>query len=599
MMTRFWHPLFGIDLRTLALFRIMLAITCIVQILVLWPDIFPFIDDRGLFPRKDAFLWNSFYSWSLYYVSGHVVWAHILFILTLLSSLALLVGYRTRIAIVVTWLLMGSLCTRITIFSNGAHMQLPLLLFWAMFLPLGARFSVDAALSKQPRGNNAYLSWATFAILIQEMYLYFFGAMLKTGPSWQSTHDAIYYVTHTYDLSSPLGVAYFGPWWVAFERLLTMYVYYLELFAVVFLFFPLKTAWSRLAILPLLMSLHLGFALFLSIGFFPLVSLTGLIVFIPGLVWDKLLPWWNGRNARAGITLFYDEECNFCRKTCLIFRELGLPPETRILPAQQIPDVAAILRRENSWVVEDGNGVRRTRWKAVAWVWRRSPLLWLLGLLFLPRFMRRPGDCIYAFIAGRRAALGRLSARFLPERDTCLTFQPHEVTQGLILFITTTIMAWNIGHLPQQTLGPFFKPIDTILNVTKLQQQWAFFAPEAHKVTRWAVIEGRTDDGAMVDLLRNLPQAPTHDRPKHGYDAFPNNYWWEFFMHVNYNRARELIGSYFCSAWNESHPKLPVKETVVTVYTQAVSPPLVELPIPVNTLTNFSYDCANASGKSD
>jgi predicted DCC family thiol-disulfide oxidoreductase YuxK len=590
----FWQKLFAIDLRTLALFRVFLALSSLVEIIGLWPDTYAFFDDRGIYPRAVALEQVSGYSWSLFFISGKALWAHILFAVMTASSLALLFGYRTRIATIIIWVISASITVRIMMSTSGAHMQLSLLLFWAMFLPLGARFSVDAALSRQPKSANLYVSLATMAILIQEMYLYFFGAMLKTGIPWRVTYTAVYYVLNTSNYNSPLA-QYLAPW-VEAEYWLTMFIYYLELFAVAFLFSPFKTDWCRLLILPFLILLHVGFLLFMSLGLFPIVSIAGVLVFVPGLFWDKILPWWNARTSRVGITLYYDEACNFCRKTCQIFRELGLPPETRIEPAQSVPEIAAILQRDNSWVVEDGQGQRYTRWKAVAWVWRRSPLLWPLGVIFAPFFMQPLGDFLYGMIARHRPALGKLSAIFLPEQDRQLAFHLSKPTNVVVASLILFIMVWNIGNLPGQSLGAARPTMSMIMDITRLWQRWEFFAPGPHQVSRWVVVEGKLDDGSMVDVLRSSKNSPTHDRPKHSYAAFPDAYWRKYFFKTKYNQWQKIIGRYFCSTWNEAHPKLRVEEVVLSVYMQEEALPGTA-PFPVKKIKNFTFSCVKKSIK--
>jgi len=590
-----WKRVFGIDLRTLALFRVMLAITCITEVFLLWPNLFAFFDDHGIFMRKDAVIQSSPYAWSLYYIDGSVGWAYLLFCLTLLAGIALLFGYRTRLAIVICWVLSVSLTNRISIFSSGAHMLLPLLLFWAMFLPLGARFSVDAALSDAPKGDNSYVSAGTFAALLQMGILYLFSALLKTGASWHDAANAIYYVTNTPEMSTPLG-AYLGQW-LKLTQWLTRYVYHLEFIAPIFLFSPIRTACCRLAILPFLFTLHLGFALFISIGFFPLVCISGLVIFIPGLVWDKLLLWYNARKTRAGITLYYDKDCGFCRKSCLIFRELGLPPETAIIPAQSRPDIYAIMQRENSWVVEDGSGHHRTRWDAVAWCWRRSPLLWPLGIIFLLPFMKPVGDLAYGFIARNREKFGRMTARLLPECHRPLAFKPYLLTEIAALYLIGMVAMCNINSLPGQVLERVCSPLFPLLSTLKLTQNMKFFAPTPRHATRWVVIEGHLANGNVVDMFHNVPEAPSHDIPKNGYDAYPSHYWYKFFNRVNFNRWQSVLGSYYCQAWSDNHPGMPAKEAVFSVYEQVTPDLPATKPNPVKLVTSFTYDCNTKSVK--
>jgi hypothetical protein len=67
----------------------------------------------------------------------------LLFGIAAVAALAMLVGYRTRLAVFVVWVLVLSIQVRNPFLDSSADDLLRLLLFWAMFLPLGAYWSVD------------------------------------------------------------------------------------------------------------------------------------------------------------------------------------------------------------------------------------------------------------------------------------------------------------------------------------------------------------------------------------------------------------------------------------------------------------------------
>ena len=58
----------------------------------------------------------------------------------------LVLGWKTRFATIASWVLLLSLQNRNTMILSGEDNLALLLLFWGMFLPLGARYSVDSAL---------------------------------------------------------------------------------------------------------------------------------------------------------------------------------------------------------------------------------------------------------------------------------------------------------------------------------------------------------------------------------------------------------------------------------------------------------------------
>ena len=65
-------------------------------------------------------------------------------IVRVLLAVALLVGYRTRLATIGSWILLASIHVRLPVVINAGDTLLRVLLFWSIFLPLGAMWSVDA-----------------------------------------------------------------------------------------------------------------------------------------------------------------------------------------------------------------------------------------------------------------------------------------------------------------------------------------------------------------------------------------------------------------------------------------------------------------------
>jgi hypothetical protein len=69
-----------------------------------------------------------------------------LFIAQFLAALALVVGYRTRMSCFVVFMLLTSLHSYSPWLLNGGDDTMRIFLLWGCFLPLGRRWSVDAAL---------------------------------------------------------------------------------------------------------------------------------------------------------------------------------------------------------------------------------------------------------------------------------------------------------------------------------------------------------------------------------------------------------------------------------------------------------------------
>ena len=136
--------LFGIDLRSLALFRICLGLIILIDLLTRLPDLNTFYTDAGLLPR--AALVGQPQLISAHLMNGTVWFQAVLFLIQGVCAVGLLVGYRTRLMTWLSWVLMVSLHWRFRSILGGGDEYLRYLLFWSVFLPLGARWSVDRAL---------------------------------------------------------------------------------------------------------------------------------------------------------------------------------------------------------------------------------------------------------------------------------------------------------------------------------------------------------------------------------------------------------------------------------------------------------------------
>ncbi|NES03254.1 MAG: hypothetical protein F6K22_10575 [Okeania sp. SIO2F4] len=127
---------FNLDLRSLALFRVGSALIIIVDLIQRFPDIKAHYTDFGILPRGpliEQFL--NPWLWSLHLFSGNVLFQGLLFTVAFICAIALLVGYRTQLFTILSWVLLAYLHSRNNIILNAGDYELRLLLFWGIFLP--------------------------------------------------------------------------------------------------------------------------------------------------------------------------------------------------------------------------------------------------------------------------------------------------------------------------------------------------------------------------------------------------------------------------------------------------------------------------------
>ena len=132
---------------------------------------------------------------SLHAANGQFWYQAVLFVLHGFFTLCMLVGYRTKMATILVWILTVSLQNRNMSINSGADDLLRLVLFWSMFLPLNRHWSWDSQKQhevKRIQGTFVLFSVGSIAFIMQQILLYWVTAYLKFGPEWYVTHTAVY-----------------------------------------------------------------------------------------------------------------------------------------------------------------------------------------------------------------------------------------------------------------------------------------------------------------------------------------------------------------------------------------------------------------------
>lgn len=293
--------MFGADLRSLAVFRMVLGALVLVDLTSRSTDLVAHYADEGIMPRSaierppdpqmfpQAEWVSTPWSLSLNLLSGHPLFQVLLFLVGVVAAGALLVGYRTRAANIVVWVILLSIHHRNPLILASGDVLLRVLLFWGMFLPLGAVWSIDRLREVVPsRLSMRYLSLGTVALFLQIAFVYWFTAILKSGPEWRTDFTALYYALSLDQIARPLGT-----FMLEFPTLLTALTIgtlALEAVGPFLLFSPILTGPVRTATILAFMSLHFGIWLTMDIGLFPFISALCMVCFLPTWFWETALP---------------------------------------------------------------------------------------------------------------------------------------------------------------------------------------------------------------------------------------------------------------------------------------------------------------------
>ncbi|MEY7848720.1 HTTM domain-containing protein [Natrarchaeobius sp. A-rgal3] len=277
---RYLRNCIRIDTRTLAVFRVALASLVLVDLLLRSRNFSTFYTDGGLVSHELARETTPLEVGSLYFVSSEPAATAALFVAHGLIALALLVGYRTRIATALSFVFVLSLDLANPLVLSYADVLFAWLSFWAIFLPLGARWSIDAVHADGPPRRSVASLGSAF-VLFQMITMYTVNAAHKTASDLWLTGEAAVLVLGLDDMtfllgdlvrSAPTALQIGGLTWflmLSFSWLLV-----------------LTRGRLRTALVAAFVAAHLSFALTVRIGAFAYVAIAGVILFLQAEFWD-------------------------------------------------------------------------------------------------------------------------------------------------------------------------------------------------------------------------------------------------------------------------------------------------------------------------
>ena len=517
----------AIDLRALAAFRIGLGALLLADLALRSRSLTAFYTDYGVLPRQ-AFFSDYSSSHSLHALVGEPWAVALLFAVAGAFALALLVGYRTRLVTLVSWLLLLSLHARNPMVLNAGDNLLLMLLFWSLFLPLGARWSVDAVRRADPRvgaeadadstpGSDAgdttagpigptVANVATMAILAQLLVMYLTNAVHKYESDLWMSGDAVAYVMQADQFTYLL-----GNYVAEFHGLLRV----LTLLWVAFLFASplllLSTGTPRAVIASLFIGMHLGMAVTIRVGIFPIVVAVGFILFFQTPVWDAV----ERLVARLGWSTPLARRRDRFESRVRSLQSLGAP-----LPR---PAVSERIDRLRS--------------------------------------------------ADLTAGLSRGRALF------------STVLPSLFLVLILLSSAQSVGYAEVPDPG------EDVLDVTEMDQSWQMFAPDPTHTTRWIVVSGALEDGTERDVFRDgevsfdrPPRAET-TYPTARWRKYLKNVY-----AADNENHRSYLANYICADWNRTHETGVETVTIYQLYER--TNPYNGTVEAANEFELIEYDCS-------
>lgn len=283
------YRLFSIDLRSLALFRVGLGAILLTDILFLrFPDLGAYYADGGMFTIEHARTWHADSGrWSLCLINGLEEYQAGILAVAACCSFLLMVGWRTGWMTVACWILAVSIGNRNPLVCNYGDTILRIFLFWSMFLPLGARWSLDSRLrrgSHNQRSSPAEYSVASAAVLLQLSFIYFFAAIWKWNDDWlQGTAAAtalqLEYARRETMLDQSIPLSLLQP--------LSVATLWLELLGPLIVWIPWRTQVFRYSAIIAFLTLHLSIELLFTPVLLSYICALAWVLFLPSSFWES------------------------------------------------------------------------------------------------------------------------------------------------------------------------------------------------------------------------------------------------------------------------------------------------------------------------
>ena len=278
-----------IDLRSLALFRICLASLILYDLAVLrYPDLEVFYADAGILGSSAAAeLFGGWQRWTVYSLDGSAPFQAAMMCVSATLAVLLLLGFQTRLATVGCWIMAVSVENRNPLLCNYGDTILQIYLLWSMFLPLGARWSLDALYRARTRGapdrGTRVCSMASAAALLQLSIIYFFTGIWKWNEDWLSGAAAEQALMLEYarrpSAQALLEYSYLlGPFAVA--------TLFLELIGPLVVWSPWRTNFLRMLTIVAFVALHVSIELLFMPVLLSYVCVAAWLLFLPTSFWD-------------------------------------------------------------------------------------------------------------------------------------------------------------------------------------------------------------------------------------------------------------------------------------------------------------------------
>jgi predicted DCC family thiol-disulfide oxidoreductase YuxK len=532
----------SVDLRSLALFRIALALVLCIDLLARLRLVDTLFSNDGVLTNHfSLFRPLVTFQFSLYVAASSTRDVTVVFWLTLLVYLLFLVGYRTRLFQVISFILVTSLHSRNLLAELPSDIPLHLFLAWSLVMPLGARFSVDNVRKSMKKVEEhspdelnarapiptAFTSVAVVGIMLQLSVIHLVSALRQDGPTW-SDGTALYYA-----LYQNLWATDWGTWLANHASIdtlkrLTVAFRASEIAIAALVLVPLW--YVRRVAAVLMLAFHLASRALWNFGPYEWVMLSTVPLLLTTRDWDAFVRWYAKRE--PALTVYFDADCGICFFLCRLLKRFDATGKLTFSAnsSDEAPPEVKALASETVVVCPQSSKSTFTRSRALASLLASIPLGWPLALVLRAPGVSALADFAYDKVAKNRAAISVWFGfeacgikRQAESAPSPVGDEPiKELERGLevsreaasLLFLVVCAAAlflrMNDDTKPHGIEGPIY----SIVAYPRLYQDWKLFAPDPPKRQGALVVDAQTGKGAKIDPFTGQPPLEALDPKK-------------------------------------------------------------------------------------
>ncbi|HMJ56616.1 MAG TPA: DCC1-like thiol-disulfide oxidoreductase family protein [Polyangiaceae bacterium] len=553
------------DLRSLAVVRMVLG-------LLLVCDLVPRIAQVDAFYSNDGVLTNHYalfrplapYQFSFYVAASSTRDVTVVFLLTLVVYLLFAAGYRTRLFHILSFVCVTSLHARNLLVELPSDAVLHVGLAWSLFLPLGARFSIDSlrkslserrekspeALNERPARPFTFSSVAVLGMVLQLSAMHVAAAMRQSGPTW-SDGTALYYALH-HNYWATAGGAWLGRS-VSLDTLKLLTIAYRNTQIALGLLMLVPITLVRRVTIVLLVLFHAVSRALFDVGPYDLAVLAAVPLLLSTRDWIAMRAWYARR--KRELVVYFDADCGICLMICrwlVRFDGLGrltfaanasdaAPPEVKAAAAETV-----VVRDEKA-------GRTFTKSRALAAVLASLPFGGFASLILRAPGIAQLADRGYDLVAKNRAAISvwlGFQACGVPRAPSAVPVRRASTggafSRGFVLarevaatgFLVLCSAALWQGTLPEAKAPNLAEPVFAALSYPRIFQKWGLFVPDPPKELGLFVVDAWNGRGQRFDPLTGAPPRESPDRDLQGEAPV---------------RPSPLMGAYFTSVSQPAH----------------------------------------------